>query len=94
MWPHAHGLLPGAHSTGQSALCFFYPNQQKLYQKKPFEGVPIVHPIVPVEHEPIKSSTGAAEPHRPVRHVLIVPFATHHRTPVKVVNEKERLSQL
>ena len=57
-----------------------------MYKKKPFEGVPIVHTIVPVEYEPIKSSTGAAEPHRPVHLVTVAPFAPHHRTAAKVVN--------
>ena len=50
-------------------------------KKKPFEGGPIAPPI------------GAAELHRPVRHVTIAPFAPHHRTAAnKVVNARETLA--
>ena len=49
----------------------------------------MVHPIEPVEH---KSSTAAAQPHRPVRLVTIAPFAPHHhRTDAKkVINARGR----
>ena len=87
-------VLPGAHSTGQSAFCFLCSNQSKLYQKRPFEGVRVVHPIVPVDYEIIKSSTGAAEPHRPVRFVTIDLFEPHHRTAAnKVISATGRPSQ-
>ena len=82
------------HSTDQSAFVFLILSDKICTKKKAFEGVPIVHSAVtiPVEYEPTKSSTGAAEPHRSVL-LAIAPFAPHRRTAANVVNAR-RPSQL